>query len=200
MKEPCWEKCEQLIKMLLLFVPVLNILDKGLFSVLLCVTLLCIWMYLLMTWSFGWALAGKFFLTDIVFLFHNRRNLTLLRKDNWSLSSVIMPIIIVTTFLSKHSFDTNDILYKIYIFSKKYKFFSKCSGSFDIDLMVGVSDPWGKKAVCSPLIFYSSSCFCYLHFSSSFLNKDEVAVLCWPSLVLMHMIITAVTFLAQARK
>jgi len=118
MEEPCWEKCEQLIRMLLLFVPVLNILDKGLFSVLLCVTLLCIWMYLLMTWSFGWALAGKFFLTDIVFLFHNRRNLTLLRKDNRGLSSVIMPIIIVTIFLSKHSFDTNDILSKIYFFSK----------------------------------------------------------------------------------
>lgn len=28
MEEPCWEKCEQLIRMLLLFVPVLNILDK----------------------------------------------------------------------------------------------------------------------------------------------------------------------------
>lgn len=29
-KQPsaCWEKCEQLVRMLLLFVPVLNILDK----------------------------------------------------------------------------------------------------------------------------------------------------------------------------
>lgn len=96
---------------------------------------------MLVTWSFGWALAGKFFLTEIVFLFHNRRNLTLLRKDNWGLISVIMPIIIVTIFLSKHFFDTNDILYKMYFFPKIFKFFSKCSGSFDIDLMVAVSGP-----------------------------------------------------------
>lgn len=96
---------------------------------------------MLVTWSFGWALAGKFFLTEIVFLFHNRRNLTLLRKDNWGLISVIMPIIIVTIFLSKHFSDTNDILYKMYFFPKIFKFFSKCSGSFDIDLTVAVSGP-----------------------------------------------------------
>lgn len=81
-----------------------------------------------MTWSFGWALAGKFFLTELVFLFHNMRNLTLLRKDNWGLVSVIMPIIIVTVFLSKHSFNTDDILYKIYFFQEYLNSFLNAMG------------------------------------------------------------------------
>lgn len=137
--------------------------------------LLCIWMYLLVTWSFGWALAGKFFLTEIVFLFHNRRSLTLLGKDSWGLVSLILPIITVTGSLSKHSFNTNDILYRVHFFPEIFKLFSKCSGNFDIDLMVVVSGPWGENAVWPSLIFLLTSCSCYLNFSGYFLCKDGVA-------------------------
>lgn len=119
MEELCWEKCEQLMRMLLLFVPVLNILDKEGCSLNFFVWPYCVF-GCICRWPgvFGWALAGKFFLTEIVFLFHNRRSLTLLGKDIWGLVSVILPIITATGSLSKHSFDINDILYRMYFFQK----------------------------------------------------------------------------------
>lgn len=119
MEELCWEKCEQLMRMLLLFVPVLNILDKeG------CSLNFFVWPYCVFGCICWWpgVLDGhrleNFSLQRLFSCFIIGEVLTLLGKDSWGLVSLILPIITVTVFLSKHSFNTNDILYRIHFFQK----------------------------------------------------------------------------------
>lgn len=104
-------------------------------------TLLCVWMYLLVTWSFGWASAGKFFLTEIVFLFHNRRSFNPSRKGQLgpcfsdTANNNSYCFLVQTFFQHERHFVQNTF------FPEIFELFSKCSGNFDIDLMVVVSGP-----------------------------------------------------------